>query len=408
MQIAVIGGGASGLFAALNAAWQGGHVTLFERNATLGRKLLVTGSGRCNLSNDQVGASRYTCEDESWMESLLALYGVPALTETFHSIGIPTHKTWDGWHYPQSDSAHSLVKALSHAVQAAGVHMHTSCQVLDLTLLEKGFRVVFLQQGNQQFQDFDKVIVASGGKAYPTLGTKGELFPVLARLGHSVRPIHPALAPVLADLGPLASLQGVRLDLGVELSQANTPVAHAAGNMIFTEWGLNGPAVMDISHHIPEQPGDLWEISLNLLHYVEADFNGLLSQKRKTPFPANLLLSAFFPPKVVQCYLSLAGIPEDAPLNSLDEQSLDQLIDRLNSTRLKVTGVRGYKYCQASSGGVPVSEVYPTTLESRIHPGLHLTGETLDVVGPCGGFNLHFAFASGALAGKAAAQSPER
>lgn len=404
MQIAVIGGGASGLFAALNAAWQGGHVIIFERNTALGRKLLVTGSGRCNLSNDQVGASRYTCEDPSWMESLLKLYGVPELTETFHSIGIPTYKTWDGWHYPQSDSAHSLVKTLSHAVQAAGVGVRTACQVLDLTSQRDGFLVTFLQQGNQQTQDFDKVIVASGGKAYPTLGTKGELFPILAKLGHTVRPIHPALAPVLAELGPLTSLHGVRLDLGVELRQSNTPVAHAAGNMIFTEWGLNGPAVMDISHHIPEQPGDLWEISLNLLHFVQADFNQLLTQKRDTPFPVNLLLSAFFPPKVVQCYLNLAGIPEDTPLNSLEDHSLDRLISHLKRTRLKVTGLRGYKYCQASSGGVPVSEVHPTTLESLILPGLHLTGETLDVVGPCGGFNLHFAFASGALAGKAAAQ----
>ena len=405
-QIAVIGGGASGLLAALTAAWQGASVTLFERNASLGRKLLVTGSGRCNLSNDKVAANRYTCDDQDWMDTLLSRFGVSELIEMFNKIGIPTQKSYDGWYYPQSNSAHSVVEALSYAVREAGVHVQSSSQVINLTNADRGFTVTYFHQANQHSQDFDRVIVASGGKAYPTLGTKGELYPVLSQLGHTINPIRPALAPVLADLGPLKSLQGIRLDLGVVLYQDNTPIAHAAGNMIFTEWGLNGPAVMDISHHIPEQPGDSMVISLNLRQFIEADFTRLLNEKRSSRFPAALLLSAFFPPKVVQCYLSLAGISENAPLVSLDDSSLNALINLLSDSRLKVTGVRGYKYCQASSGGVPVWEVSPSTLESRVLPGLYLTGETLDVVGPCGGFNLHFAFASGALAGLAAASRP--
>jgi predicted flavoprotein YhiN len=175
-----------------------------------------------------------------------------------------------------------------------------------------------------------------------------------------------------------------------------------AGNMIFTEWGLNGPAVMDLSHLIPESPGDSYFLSLDLLHFIENAFFSLLALKRNAEIPVTLFLSAFFPPKVAQCYTRLAGFDEKTLMAELNDNSIQRMLSQLKDTRLKAKGVRGYKYCQASTGGVPVSEVKPTTLESRFHPGLFLTGETLDVVGRCGGFNLHFAFASGILAGRAA------
>jgi len=402
INVAVIGAGASGLLAAIAAARQGASVTLFERNASLGRKLLVTGSGRCNLSNDHVASERYTCADPNWMDKCLNQFGVSELLKTLNAIGVPVYKTWDGWYYPLSNSAHSIVDALSHAIKAAGVHTQTSSQVLDIVQHQMGFRISYFHNANQHDQVFDRVIVSSGGKAYPSLGSKGEMFPVLDKLGHTVLPIHPALAPVLVELGSLKSLQGVRLDLGVSLLKGKTVIAAAAGNLIFTEWGLNGPAVMDISHHIPDPPGDEITLSLNLLHFIETEFSNLLEEKHQTEFPVSLLLAAFFPPKVVQWYMNLLALSVNTPLNKLDDPSVSRLVNQLKKTNLKVLGVRGYKYCQASVGGVPVSEVSPETLESTILPGLYLTGETLDVVGPCGGFNLHFAFASGALAGKAA------
>ncbi|HAF47694.1 MAG TPA: hypothetical protein DCL08_00445, partial [Anaerolineaceae bacterium] len=182
-------------------------------------------------------------------------------------------------------------------------------------------------------------------------------------------------------------------------------IASTAGNMIFTEWGLNGPAVMNLSHHIPDPPGDSIALSLNLLHFIKDDFYALLSQNHQKQFPVSLLLSAFFPPKVVETYTNLAGVAKEKPLNQISDQSFNKLINTLKDTRLKVKGVRGYKYCQASTGGVPVHEVNPNSLESRMHKGMHLTGEILDVVGPCGGYNLHFAFASGVIAGRSASKT---
>lgn len=406
MNIAVIGAGASGLLAALHAVWKGASVTLFERNHSLGRKLLVTGSGRCNLSNDHVASGQYSCADPAWLDLLLDRFGISELIKTLETLGIPTYKTWDGWYYPLSNSAHSLVDTLTHAIASSGVNTQLSSQVIDIARKEEGFKLVWMHHTNQHTGFFDRVIVSSGGKAYPTLGSRGELFPVLSNLGHTVLPIRPALAPVLADLGELEPLQGVRLDLGVRLFNGKTLITSTAGNLIFTKWGLNGPAVMDLSHAIPDRPGNSYTLSLNLLHFIKSEFNSLLDQKRNTNFPVSLLLSAFFPPKVVLCYLKLVGLSDATPLCALEDQTVQQLMTQLMDTRLNVLGVRGYKYCQASAGGVPVTEVNPTTLESQIQPGLYLTGETLDVIGPCGGYNLHFAFVSGALAGQAAGHNP--
>ena len=403
MKVAVIGAGASGLTAALQSAWHGAAVTLFERNAAVGRKLLVTGSGRCNITNEAVEAVKYACADPAWMEALLSRFGVGDLKAMLASIGIPVHKTSDGWYYPLSNSAQSVVAAFASALKQAGVTLYSQTQVSSLRASPKGFAVGFSRDGKEQAEDFERVIVSAGGKAYPSLGSRGELFPVLEGLGHTVLPKRPALAPLLADLGELRPLQGMRLDVGVTLWQGPRRLGAATGNLIFTEWGLNGPAVMDISHLVSARPGAALALSLNLLAFFQDDFDGLLAQKRASAMPLRVFLGAFFPPKVALSYLKFARLPEEALLGQVDDSALAGLVDKLKNTTLAVKGVRDFDTCQVSAGGVPVAEVDPTTLKSRRVAGLFLTGETLDVVGPCGGYNLHYAFSSGVLAGRAAA-----
>ena len=418
MNVAVIGAGASGMAAALQAAWHGAEVTLFERNATVGRKLLVTGSGRCNITNEGAAAAKYACADPAWMEALLGGFGVPQVIEMLAAIGIPVEKTSDGWYYPLSSSAQSVVEAFASALDLAGAILSTGSQVTSIRSGGKGLTLRTLRDGVEQEQAFERVIVSAGGVAYPALGSRGELFPLLERLGHTVLPHRPALAPLLADLGPLHPLQGVRLDAGVTLWQGSRHLGSTRGNLIFTQWGLNGPAVMDLSHLVSaltwdapakgarpgaSPAGGALELSLNLLAFFPEAFDRLLADKRASPMPLRVLLGAFFPPKVVQTYLNLARLPEESPLAQVRGRALQRLVTALEDTRLPVQGVRDFEYCQVSAGGVPVGEVDPLTLASRRVKGLYLTGETLDVVGPCGGYNLTYAFASGALAGLAAA-----
>jgi predicted Rossmann fold flavoprotein len=402
MTVAVIGAGASGLAAALQAAWNGADVALFERNATVGRKLLVTGSGHCYITNDGVSAAKYTCADPAWMETLLSRFGVSDLLEMLAAIGIPVYKTSDGWYYPLSNSAQSVVEAFSSSLDLAGVTIINKTQVRSISVCDKGLAVGFTQDGKKQEGEFERVIVSAGGMAYPALGSRGELFPVLEGLGHTVLPKRPALAPLLVDLGDLHSLKGVRLDVGATLWNGSRKLSSSKGNLIFTEWGLNGPAVMDLSHHVSSHIGSSLVLSLNLLAFFQDEFDHLLAQKRKSPMPVRVLLNAFFPPKVTETLLKNARLVKNIPLCRVEDSMLESLIDQLKDTRLPVKGVRGFEFCQVSAGGVPVGEVDPQTLESRRVKGLYLTGETLDVVGPCGGYNLHFAFASGALAGRAA------
>ena len=403
MKIAVIGAGASGMMAALQAAWNGGDVTLFEGNPTVGRKLLVTGSGRCNITNDGATAAAYTCADQQWMSVVLSQFGVQNLLTVLSEIGILVYKTSDGWYYPLSNSAHTVVEAFFSAIQSANVKLCTSTRVNSIFDNGSSFSVRLSRDGKEEEKDFERVIVSAGGTAYPSLGSRGELFPALERLGHTVLPNRPALAPILVELGNLRPLQGVRLDMGVALWNGSQLLATTTGNAIFTEWGLNGPAVMDISHYVTAFPQADLELSLNLLAFAREEFEHLLAQKRKTSMPLRVFLGAFFPPKVAAIYVKNAHLPEDILLQAVSNQQLAGIIEKLKDTRLRVKGVRGFEYCQISAGGVPVTEVDPITLESRKVKGLFLTGETLDVVGPCGGYNLQFAFSSGAIAGKAAA-----
>jgi len=402
MRIAIIGAGASGMAAALQAAWIGAEVTLFERNGEVGKKLLVTGNGRCNLTNDAVAAEKYACADSVWMETLLSRFGVADLLKMLSTIGIPVHKTDDGWYYPLSNSAHSVVEAFSSALSLAGVSVANQSMVKSIRARKKDFTLGYQREGNEGEAVFNRVILSAGGVAYPNLGSRGELFPVLAQLGHTVLPNRPALAPVQADLGSLRSLQGMRLNVGASLWDGSRRLASTMGNLIFTEWGLNGPAVMDLSHHISAHKGGGLELSLNLLAFFPNEFDGLLAQKRGSEMPLRVFLDAFFPPKVTKSLLKFTHLAEETALRQMEESTLRRLANQLRDIRFPVKGVRDFEYCQVSAGGVPVSEVDPVTLESRRVKGLYLTGETLDVVGPCGGFNLQFAFSSGALAGMAA------
>lgn len=396
--LAVIGAGPAGMMAALHAVRPGVRVLLIDSNPSVGRKLLVTGSGRCNLTNANVAAERYTCANPEFLQALFARFGHADLLAFMRDLGVLTYATDDGWTYPLSDSAVSVVEAFAAALDPAGVELRLETGVTDVRPAAGGFRL--LTAGGEI--NAERVVLAAGGKAYPNLGSRGELFPVLERLGHTVRPVQPALAPLLLELKALQRLQGVRVDVRARLWHGREPLGETTGNCIFTQWGMNGPAVMDLSHHVSTRPGAGLRLELNFLPGSEAAVRELIARRRDTRVPLRVLLGAALPPKVPPVFLEMAGVADDAPLNTLSDDAVEKVLRLLTSHSLQVKGTRGFEFCQLSTGGVPVTEVDAATLQSRVTPGLYLAGEALDVVGPCGGYNLQFAFSSGVIAGRAA------
>jgi predicted Rossmann fold flavoprotein len=294
-----------------------------------------------------------------------------------------------------------VVDAFAAGLEQAGVEVHLLTKISDV--YPRGQKLVLEAGGPDHTYEVDAVVVAAGGKAYPALGSKGELYPVLKRLGHTVVPVRPALAPIRAKAGQFHKLQGVRLDVGLAVYRDDVKLDETVGNLMFTQYGFSGPAAMDMSYLISShQPGTL-RLVLNLIPYHLGELRRLLREKRQDRVPLAVVLGAVLPVKIPPLFVELAELPTDVTLAEVSDRDLERVLTLLTGISVRAQGTRGFQFSQLSSGGVPVTEVHPRTMASRKVRELYLAGETLDVIGPCGGYNLQWAFTSGALAGAGAA-----
>jgi len=403
-RIGIVGAGPAGIMAALGAARAGADVLLFDTNDMVGRKILVTGNGRCNISNANAAAALYTSADRHFLEVAFREYGPSPTLSRLGDLGIPVYITPDGWCYPLSNSAANVAAALAAAVELAGVTVHLKTKISDIRPTFDGFDLA--AGGPSHTYEVDRVVVATGGKAYPALGSKGHIFPVLESLGHTIVPIRPALVPIVADVKHLHKLQGVRLDVGLTLLEGEGVLGKAAGNMMFTQSGFSGPAAMNLSHLVSARPGADLTLAIDLLSNHRDMLWMELYRWREKAVPVSVALGSLLPPKIAPALLPMAGLSPEVRVTELTLDDQDRLLDLLSHLTVRVRGTRGFDSAQVSTGGVPVTEVEPETMESRVVPGLHLAGEVLDVVGPCGGYNLQFAFTSGVLAGAGASEGP--
>ena len=400
MKIAVIGAGAAGVMAALHASQEGCQVTLFEHNQTIGRKLLVTGSGRCNLSNEALDPSAYTCQEQEWMGRFLDAFGVGEVKDVLEKLGIFIFKTDDGWYYPLSQSAQSVVAILTERLGEAGVELRVATEVEWFNLKEGRFELKLNWNERRTVESFDKLILAAGGKTYPELGSRGALFPALEKLEHSLSPVLPALGPIYADLQAYKALKGQRFDAVTTVYADDEALGSTFGNLIVTDKGFNGPGVMNLSHFVSLQSGKALELQVNFLAPYWEGMAEQLADLEKARGSLRSLLLRSFAPKAVDFFLNQAKIPLETPIKAVSEAQLTSLLRVATNHKFKVTGAGGFSNSQVTIGGVSVGEVDPLTFESLLVPGLYLVGETNDVAGICGGFNLHYAFGSGVLAGK--------
>lgn len=398
MKVLVIGGGASGMMAALTAAEDPhNQVTLLERQSRVGRKLLATGNGRCNLSNLHADASHYHGQQPDFVQPAFEQFSVADTLAFFRSIGLLTVTEDSGKIYPFSDQSNSVVDVLRFALEQRGVHLCCGSEVQSIRKKARGYTV----QTAEDSYFGDKVIVACGGAAGGKLGGTDLGYRLLQSLGHSVTALHPSLVQMKTDVSATRSLKGVRADAGILLKRNGKTVATNTGEVQFTDFGISGPAIFELSRQIADG-GDMVLLLDFLRPYSQEEVLQYLRDKQQAvpSLPLEEFLTGCLHNRLGRVILKAAGFDLTRAVETLTDDELATICHHIKFFPLTVTGVMGLEQAQVTAGGVPTSEFRADTLESRLAPNLYATGEVLDIDGDCGGYNLQWAWSSGRLAGR--------
>ena len=378
--VLVIGGGASGILAALTAAEDPQNkVLLLERQQRIGRKLLATGNGRCNLTNTGAAPERYHGEEPDFVRPALERFPPEAALDYFRKLGLLTVEEVGGRVYPLSNSANSVLDVLRFALDRAGVEQRCASPARAVRREKRGFTV----ETDEGALFADRLILLA--KA----------------LGHKRTGLYPALVQLTTEPDYPRALKGVRADCRLRLLRRDTVLAAARGELQFTEKGVSGPVSFDVSR-AAATGGEGLTLEINFLPFGVNDAAALL-EDRKTAFPelpVSEIFTGILHNRLGRMLVKYAGVDAAKPLRELDDGERSRLAQAATAFRLPVKGTEGFDNAQVTAGGLRTGDFDPNTLESRLVPGLFACGELLDVDGDCGGFNLQWAWASGRLAGR--------
>ena len=399
MIIGIIGAGASGMAAALAAAQNPeNHVILLERQARVGRKLAATGNGRCNLTNLHASQRGYHGDDASFADAAIAAFGPEKTLEWFASLGLFTVAEESGRVYPYSDQANSVVDVLRFALEQPNIQLETGFEVEKVKRTATGFRV----ESNETAMECDKLIVACGGLAGTKLGGTMSGYKILRSLGHKCTKLRPTLVQIKSSWNGFGGLKGVRANAHVEILRNGEMFAESEGELQFTEYGLSGPVMFEISRDVCQGGGE-WTCRLDLLpHVAEEVLKAELIRRRNTKLPAAELLTGIIHNRLGRVLTQAADVSAHAPISQLEDWELEAVCRCVKEFEVALTEPVGMDSAQVTAGGIVTAEFDPNTMESRIVPGLYACGEVLDIDGDCGGYNLQWAWSSGRMAGKSA------
>lgn len=412
--VAIIGGGAAGLMAALCArrANPAARVLLLDGARRLGAKILVSGGGRCNVTNAVVREADFWGGSRSIIGRVLSAFPAPRTVEFFRELGVSLHVEEHGKLFPDTNSARTVLHALLAEIQRRGVVVRTDSRVESVLRDGEQF-VAATRTGAIRAR---RIILCTGGLSLPKTGSDGSGYRLAGALGHSLVPTTPALAPLVLGPGPHAELSGVSQEVELRLTAAGQRPQRIRGPMLWTHFGISGPAALDASRHWHRARVEGRTVILHAsllpgarLEDVDADWIALASAHPRLELPAAIALLAARrslpapPVRVTTVLLAHLGASPHQPLAHVTRQTRRRVLEACLAWRLPVLDSRGYRYAEVTAGGVPLTEVRPGTMESRCCPGLHLAGEILDADGRLGGFNFQWAWASGFVAGTAAA-----
>ena len=396
MIVGIIGAGASGMAAALAAAEnENVQVILLERQARVGRKLLATGNGRCNLTNLYARDRGYHGQDPAFSNNAIAGFDPEHTLEWFRSLGLLTVAEPSGRVYPYSDQANSVVDVLRLALNQVNITLKTGFEVLKIRKETTGFTVCSAEE-----QIYcDRLIVACGGLAGTKLGGSMAGYKLLGKFGHRSTRLRPALVQVKCGWAGIVSLKGVRANCHVQIYHDGVPFAQSTGEVQFTEYGLSGPVIFEVSRDVCQEKGS-WTAVLDLLpQWSHAQIQDELQRRKVTNLPVEELLTGILHNRLGRVLTRCAGIKGKEFAGELSLQELENVSACVKAFELELTEPLGMDSAQVTAGGVLTADFDPDTMESKLVPGLYACGEVLDIDGDCGGYNLQWAWSSGRCAG---------
>ena len=402
-EIAVIGGGASGMIAAITARKSGKEVVVLERKDRILKKVLITGNGRCNITNVNADISNYFGKNISSVENILNSFNPQDTMDFFNGLGIICNEENKGKVYPLSGQASSVVDALRFEAERLGVKIETEFYVRKIE--KEGFKFKIYSEERKKIEA-GRVIIAAGGQSYPELGSNGSGFELAKELGHSVTRLSPSIVQLKTEKHQVKGLQGIKTDVAVTAYGDNKKICTYDGELLFTDYGISGNVVFNISFVMPLYKNVEFEIDF----MEKFDYNELYEiLKERKKMISHLTMENYFNgminKKLGQFLSKMSGIEKlSKPVKDLNDSEIRKLCTVLKKYRIKILDTTGFKNAQVTAGGVSLNEVNTETLESKIVKGLYFSGEVLDIYGECGGFNLQWAWASGYIAGKNAAK----
>jgi hypothetical protein len=405
MHVVVIGAGAAGMMAAYAAASHHASVVLLEKNNKTGVKILMSGGTRCNLTHntDARGIADAFGHAKRFLQPSLGAFPPKAVVEFFESTGVATKVESTGKVFPVSNRAVQVRDALHRFAVEAGVEIRTGAGVTGIR--PEGQK--WLVETEQSAITTDRVIVTTGGKSWPGCGTTGDAYAWMTELGHAIERTRPALVPLLGGEQWMKDLSGLVVDDSIvtvlPASGKQKSLVQRRGSLLFTHFGFSGPAAMDVSGAITAAASfDQVQMVADLVPQCsEEELNAALSERHEGGrAKVSSLLSMWLPNRLANGIITQLG--QDARLAELSKAARNRLIQDLKRMQLPVRGTRGFEKAEVTAGGVRLKQVDPRTLESRIHKGLFIAGELLDVDGPIGGYNFQAAFSTGRAAGIAA------
>jgi predicted Rossmann fold flavoprotein len=404
LKIAIIGAGAAGIIAAITAKRlnKNLHIDLFDANKGIGKKILASGNGRCNISNNQITSKNYLGENPDFTSFALKEFDFKAFEKFCKSIGLLLDIKPSGKVYPLSNEAKSVTNLLELALQELGVNMYLESMITDIEKVEDKFNI---KTQENEYKAYDKVLISNGLGAAPQLNANESGLDFASKFGHSFNPTYPSLVGLKTDNTYNGKLQGVKKECNVSLYVNGNLEQEIFGDVLFTSYGVSGFAILDISQLAVLNLSQYQDVKIAINFFPKINRNDLGDQiqtlfKTIPSQKAVDIITGMVSNKIAPVLLDICKINIDTKAADVNAKQIKALAYQLNQWKVKITDTQGFGHAEASGGGVRTAEVDNKTYESKLCKGLFFAGEVLDIVGNRGGFNLQFAWASGYLVGK--------